>query len=587
MSNSYNYNPIPPRVWSRVQDRCTYVDSSNNAYYQSVFIPLPAIPFTQQPMPLAEANYQNKLLYKGNILQYKGNSSQLTKKQKYTQLAKGFGPSRTKVFATQTQTYTNPNTTGLQRVNYTTYPFPNTLVGKPNNISGPFQYAVPNPNGCLNPDGTPSTALQDGGSLVCGTLANPCTNDLIKANNGSAAICNPASASDVPGTSFLCWNRRVQTWFPRQRYVMPNSGTKWPEGYKGLVSAVVPEPPILTLDSYTSTTASISWVDASGVCLPISSYRIYLNDTLYTTVPYPIHSYTLYNLLACGSTIYVTSVLSGTESAPSNVVVVPSADPFVASGTYTYTVDASNNYTVLFTSAGQITFGSLASNLQVILIGGGGGGAENNNIQYGGGGGGGGQAVIPFSAPNFSCKTFTITEIGGAGSGGTRIVTPGTNGTQTSFVDPNSTTYTVSGGIGGHPLSDPIGTGGTYTGPLTTSYGETVSLYGSGGNGGIGQITGGPTNGSNSYLKTISYFLINSYALGGGGGGSGNSGGEGGSCLNSGNGVGGGWSNSNNLNTQDALGYGAGGGAYHSSNNPPHRGGNGTPGACIFYFHVS
>ena len=244
MSNSYNYNPIPPRVWSRVQDRCTYVDSSSNAYYQSVFIPLPAIPFTQQPMPLAEANYQEKLLYKGNILQYKGNSSQLTKKQKYTQLAKGFGPSRTKVFATQTQTYTNPNTTGLHRVNYTTYPFPNTLVGKPNNISGPFQYAVPNPNGCLNPDGTPSTALQDGGSLVCGTLANPCTNDLIKANNGSAAICNPASASDVPGTSFLCWNRRVQTWFPRQRYVMPNSGTKWPEGYKGLVSAVVPDPPI-------------------------------------------------------------------------------------------------------------------------------------------------------------------------------------------------------------------------------------------------------------------------------------------------------------------------------------------------------
>ena len=320
MSNSYNYNPIPPRVWSRVQDRCTYVDSSNNAYYQSVFIPLPAIPFTQQPIPLAEANYQNKLLYKGNILQYKGNSSQLTKKQKYTQLAKGFGPSRTKVFATQTQTYTNPNTTGLQRVNYTTYPFPNTLVGKPNNISGPFQYAVPNPNGCLNPDGTPSTALQDGGSLVCGTLANPCTNDLIKANNGSAAICNPASASDVPGTSFLCWNRRVQTWFPRQRYVMPNSGTKWPEGYKGLVSAVVPEPPILTLDSYTSTTASISWVDASGVCLPISSYRIYLNDTLYTTVPYPIRSYTLYNLSGCSNNIYVTSVLSGTESVGSNVV---------------------------------------------------------------------------------------------------------------------------------------------------------------------------------------------------------------------------------------------------------------------------
>jgi predicted transcriptional regulator with HTH domain len=285
-----------------------------------VFIPLPAIPFTQQPMTLAEADYQDKLLYKGNILQYKGNSSRLTKKQQYTQLAKGFGPNRTKVFATQTQTYTNPNTTGLQRVNFTTYPFPNDLVGKPNNISGPFQYDVPNPNGCLNLDGTPSTAVRDGGSLVCGTLANPCSNELIKANNGSAAICNPASASDVPGTSFLCWNKQLQTWFPRQRYVMNNSGTKWPEGYKGFVSAVVPDAPILTLDSYTNTTASISWVDASGVCLDISSYRIYLNDQLYTTLPYPIRSYTLYNLLGCANNIYVTSVLSGTESVGSNVV---------------------------------------------------------------------------------------------------------------------------------------------------------------------------------------------------------------------------------------------------------------------------
>ena len=85
MSCLCTYSPVPTRVWSRVQNRCTYVDSSSNAYYQSVFIPLPAIPFTQQPMPLAEANYQEKLLYKGNILQYKGNSSQLTKKQKYTQ----------------------------------------------------------------------------------------------------------------------------------------------------------------------------------------------------------------------------------------------------------------------------------------------------------------------------------------------------------------------------------------------------------------------------------------------------------------------------------------------------------------------
>ena len=88
------------------------------------------------------------MIYKGNILQYKGNSSRLTKSQKYTQLAKGGGPNRKKVFATQSQTYSNPNTTGLQRINSTTIPFPNGVVGAPNNISGPFQYNVPNPNGC-------------------------------------------------------------------------------------------------------------------------------------------------------------------------------------------------------------------------------------------------------------------------------------------------------------------------------------------------------------------------------------------------------------------------------------------------------
>jgi hypothetical protein len=222
-----SYLPIPPRVWSRVQNPCTYIVPESS--YQEAFIPL-----TGQTVSQAQANYEDKLLYKGNVLQYKGNSSRLTKQQKYTQLAKGFGPNRKKVFATQSQIYTNPNTSNLLRVNYITIPFPNEIVGSPNNISGPYQYGIPNPDGCY------TTSIQDGGTLVCGTISNPCTGEIIHQGTKTATICNPASASDVPGYSLLCWNNKLQTWFPKPRYTMNNSTNKWPEGYKGFVSAVNP-----------------------------------------------------------------------------------------------------------------------------------------------------------------------------------------------------------------------------------------------------------------------------------------------------------------------------------------------------------
>lgn len=221
---NYSYNPIPPRVWSRVQNPCTYLDSSGNANinYQKIFVPL-----TGQTVPQGQANYEMQQFYKGNILQYKGNSARFTKAQKYSQLSRMCGPNRTKVFATQSQTYTNPNTSGLLRVGYSTYYYPNQIVGAPNNISGPFAYNVQNPNDCSG------NSVQDGGTLVCGTFANPCTGVIYKTGSTTATICNSSSASDVPGSSTLCWNTNIQTFFPRQRYFMNNSTNKWPEGYKG------------------------------------------------------------------------------------------------------------------------------------------------------------------------------------------------------------------------------------------------------------------------------------------------------------------------------------------------------------------
>jgi len=221
-----SYNPIPPRVWSRVQNPCTFVNPDDQ--YLSSYIPL-----TGQTVSQAQADYEMKQLYKGNILQYKGNSARLTKSQKYSQLARCSGPNRTKVFATQSEKYTNPNTTWLLRQNFVTYPFPNEIVGVPNNISGPFGYNNQNPNNC--PGGS---SIQDGGTLVCGTYVNPCSGEIIKKSKTSPIICNPASASNVPGSSILCWNNKAQTWFPKQRYVMNNSTDKWPINYKGLVSAL-------------------------------------------------------------------------------------------------------------------------------------------------------------------------------------------------------------------------------------------------------------------------------------------------------------------------------------------------------------
>jgi hypothetical protein len=229
MSNSYIYNPNPTRVWSRVQGICT--DDTN--FSTNVFVPL-----TNTVVPQSEANIQNQILYKGNILQYKKNSSSLTQKQKYAQISKGFWSNRKKCFATQNVTYSNPNTTGMQRVNYTEIPFPNQIVGQPNNISGPFQYNVQNPYDCS------SNVLQDGGTLVCNAFIDPCSGEIIQ--TVSQQQCFPTYCSDVPGPVInLCWNPSLSTFYPRQTYKMTNSLNKWPQGYKGLVSAVTPVAPTL------------------------------------------------------------------------------------------------------------------------------------------------------------------------------------------------------------------------------------------------------------------------------------------------------------------------------------------------------
>jgi hypothetical protein len=308
MSSSY-YLPIPERVWSRVQDKCTYTVPGSN--YTTAYIPL-----TKQTVSQAKANYEEKLLYKGNILQYKANSSCLTKNQRYSKLAKGLGPNRKKVFATQSETYTNPNTTSLLRVNYTTFPFPNQILNAPNNISGPYQYNVTSPFNCSN------NTVKDGGNLICGTFENQCTGQIIK-TSASRPLCFSSSCSDVPGRPIdLCWNPKVQTWFPKSRYTMSNSGTKWPVGYKAFVSARRPTAPILTLNIISNSTAILSWSNTDNQCIPISSYNIYENGVLILNVSFTVLS-TSIDLTSSQNTYFVKAKSTSIESEASNSVTTP------------------------------------------------------------------------------------------------------------------------------------------------------------------------------------------------------------------------------------------------------------------------
>jgi hypothetical protein len=594
MSNSYNYLPIPPRVWSRVQNPCTFTDASGNSdiNYNQVYIPL-----TKQTVSQAQANYEDKLIYKGNILQYKGNSAQFTKSQKYSQLARMAGPNRKKVYATQSQTYTNPNTTGLQRKNSITIPFPNGVVGEPNNISGPYQYNVPNPNGCSG------TSLQDGGTLVCGTFANPCTGELIKQGATSATICNPASASDVPGSSVLCWNNKVQTWFPKPRYVMNNSTDKWPVNYKGLVSASRPDAPILTLNSITETTASISWNYKNNTCLPVSSFNIYLNGILYTTVPYQITSYNFINL-TCDNLIYVTSVSTNIESLPSNSIISNNFGFTITGGSYT---NNGTNYIITFTSNGTISICSkVLYPMDIILVGGGGGGScgsTNVNDTKGGGGGGGAETIILNGITNYSIGTTYNVTIGTGGTGGTVISGAGNDGTS-SIVQLNST-YTAlygqksiagptTGGSGGgsqsnggnagtvHDSGNP-GTGGNGTQSAVTN----GFSYGGGGGSGGGAFR---TPSDNAYDKCgggagggAAYdFLTEALQTGGQGATAGttNTGGTGGSYYGGNGGNPGGISGTPQNGSDGQYGSGGGGGG-GTNGNPPGLGGKGGNGFCI------
>ena len=253
-----NYNPVPTREWSRVQNRCIFDDpNTDNSSGTIYFAPL------KKYIPITDLAESLAMIRKGNVLQYKKNSSNLTKSQRYSKIAQGAWTNRNITWATQSQSYTNPNTTHLKRVGQVNInisdgtvslmpitcpkpinPFPSYPPVLPsNNPYTPVNVPVippPPPSGGGGGDVFPPIipvapvepiVIPDGGNLLCNIVEDPCTGETI--TQPASQNCHPTTDSDVPGTiQYLCYNDSLPTYYPKTRLTMSNSTDKWPTNAK-------------------------------------------------------------------------------------------------------------------------------------------------------------------------------------------------------------------------------------------------------------------------------------------------------------------------------------------------------------------
>lgn len=155
------YNPNPTRLWSRFNYVCP-CSSSSGQVCSTDFVQL---------------NERRK----AEVLKYKINSSNITKNQQYANAASNrWLVGRKQCWATQNYTYTNPNTSTLQRV---------------------------------------------GNVLIC---------------NNNNVRCSLTSDANVPGNiETLCYNPKVPLYNYKVTRTYKSGGTKWPQ-YSG---PEPPQPP--------------------------------------------------------------------------------------------------------------------------------------------------------------------------------------------------------------------------------------------------------------------------------------------------------------------------------------------------------
>jgi hypothetical protein len=368
--NSNCYLPQPPRAWSRVQNSCSLItDTDNNGLVRD--------PYTGQLVPAVVLAERIAMLNKGNVLQYKANSSNLTKSQKYSKIAKGQWVNRNTTWATQsTRGYTNPNTTSLKRdgnINVAIDPITGAIIGPtvapptcpqpiiqdneglPSNGGGGSSIidpeipppVPPTPGSDVFPVIIPDTppepiVIQDGGNLICSVQEDICTGETKRSL--SQQLCHPTTDSDVPGPiQDLCWNDGTQTWYPRQRYVMTNSANKWPVNAE-LFSAIIINPPVITTISSDRNVVTLTWT-LNNDCLSASFFNIYQDGTLIKVVNGNIFTTTLI-VGNCNTYEYYIKAENITAKATSEASNVVSID--------VYYVEPPINLSYITTGSGSI-----------------------------------------------------------------------------------------------------------------------------------------------------------------------------------------------------------------------------------------
>jgi len=345
--NNKCYLPNPPRAWSRVQNSCS-LNTDDNRFVN--------LPYSNKIIPVASLGLELAMLNKGNVLQYKANSSNLTKAQKYSKIAQGQWVNNNVTWAIQsTRGYTNPNTTSLKRsgnvVNIAIDPITGAVIGPtaapptcpqsvipinnglPSNGGGGSDVDDPNipppvePTEGSNtfPDIVPDTpiepiVIQDGGVLICSVQENICTGET--KSTLSQKLCNPTSDSDVPGRiQELCWNDGNPTWYPRSRYIMTNSTNKWPVNAT-LFSSVKPYPPVITSVTNNCTIVTLTWTQ-DETCLPVSGFIIFLNGAPVKTADGTVFTTDIFNVEIPNAIFVIIGVTSGNViSNPSNSVSI-------------------------------------------------------------------------------------------------------------------------------------------------------------------------------------------------------------------------------------------------------------------------
>ncbi len=217
--------PNPPRVWSRVQGPCS-TDPTN--YSNIIYSPI-----TKSFITIHEDINLFAMLNKGNVLQYKNNSSNITKNQRYSQIAKGQWVNRNTSWASQTITTSMPNTQSLKRVNYKTIYLDN---GAPANtpITCPQPIVVTKPKALpTNPNRNKITPLNINSFIANTDITTPCPvyvnpSDIPSGGGGGGGPPSPALPPKIiPDPKDIIKNLPYikPPVTPPPRVVIPDGGT--------------------------------------------------------------------------------------------------------------------------------------------------------------------------------------------------------------------------------------------------------------------------------------------------------------------------------------------------------------------------